>query len=216
MNMTRIAFAAVALMLLAVPALAQDANPLLDPASFTEQAPETFKAKFETSKGEFVIEVTRAWSPNGADRFYNLVKSGFYDECRFFRIVPNFVVQWGMNGDPAVTKAWRTATIQDDPVKQSNKPGYITFAKTGAPNSRTTQLFINLRNNANLDGMGFAPFGVVAEGDMEVVNALYSGYGEGAPRGRGPGQGEIAEKGNAYLKAEFDKLDYIKKASIVE
>ncbi len=191
-----------------------EGNPLLDPASISETAPATFKAKFETSKGDFVIEVTREWSPAGADRFYTLVKHGFYDETRFFRVLKGFVVQWGMHGDPAVTKAWRAVPINDEPVKQGNSKGFITYAK-GGPNSRTTQVFINLQDNSRLDGMGFSSFGQVVEG-MDVVKALYGGYGEGAPRGRGPSQGQISEKGNDYLIGNFPKLDYIKKATIVE
>ncbi len=191
-----------------------EGNPLLDPAAVSETAPATYKAKFETSKGDFVIEVTREWSPLGADRFYTLVKHGFYDETRFFRVLKGFVVQWGMHGDPDVTAAWRGAPIKDEPVLQGNEKGYITYAK-GGPNSRTTQVFINLEANSRLDGMGFSAFGKVSEG-MEVVKALYGGYGEGAPRGRGPGQGQIASKGNDYLINNFPKLDYIKKATIIE
>ncbi|ANM32371.1 peptidylprolyl isomerase [Acidobacteria bacterium Mor1] len=191
-----------------------EGNPLLDPAGVSETAPATYKAKFETSKGDFVIEVTREWSPAGADRFYTLVKHGFYDETRFFRVLKGFVVQWGMHGDPDVTAAWRAVPIKDEPVVQGNEKGYITYAK-GGPNSRTTQVFINLEANSRLDGMGFSAFGKVSEG-MEVVKALYGGYGEGAPRGRGPGQGQISAKGNDYLINNFPKLDYIKKATIIE
>lgn len=180
-----------------------------------EQAPEKYQAKFETSQGDFVIEVTRSWSPNGADRFYNLVKSGFYDEARFFRVLDGFMAQFGINGDPAVQAKWRDANIPDDPVVESNQRGYVTFAKTGLPNSRSTQVFINFADNRNLDEMGFSPFGKVVEG-MDVVDKLYSGYGEGAPQGFGPDQGRIQEEGNAYLKRDFPKLDYIKKATIVE
>jgi peptidyl-prolyl cis-trans isomerase A (cyclophilin A) len=198
-----------AIALLATAAVAGD---LSDPASLTETAPDTYRAKFETSKGDFVIEVTREWAPIGADRFYNLVKSGYYDDTRFFRVLSGFVVQWGMHGDPAIGAAWRNASIQDEPVKQGNEKGYVTFAK-GGPNSRTTQVFINLANNGRLDGMGFPAFGKVVEG-MDVVEKLYAGYGEGAPRGRGPSQGQIAQQGNAYLEAQFPKLDYIKKATV--
>jgi len=178
------------------------------PANLKETAPETYKADFELGNGQHVvIEVHRAWSPNGADRFYNLVKSGFYDEARFFRVVPGFMVQFGINGDPAVSAQLRTATIADDPVKQSNRRGYVTFAKTGAPNSRTTQLFINYGDNSFLDSQGFSPFGLVTSG-METVDAIYS-----ADRER-PDQGQIQVKGNAYLNQMFPKLDYIKKATI--
>ncbi len=179
---------------------------LTNPAALNEKAPDTYKAKFETSKGDFVVEVTRAWAPHGADRFYNLVKNGFYDEDRFFRVVPGFMVQFGINGDPAVARAWRTATIPDDPVKQSNKRGYITFATSG-PNSRTTQVFINFADNAGLDRQGFAPFGQVTSG-MDVVDKINSSYGES------PSQQHIQMEGNAYLNKEFPKLDYVKKATI--
>jgi peptidyl-prolyl cis-trans isomerase A (cyclophilin A) len=195
---------------LATPALAQ--GKLGNPAALTEKAPASYKVKFDTSKGTFVVEVNRAWSPNGADRFYNLVKNGFYDDTRFFRVIPGFMVQFGINGDPAVSAPWREARISDDKVTQSNKRGYITFATSG-PNSRTTQVFINFGDNAGLDGQGFSPFGRVVSG-MNVVDALHAGYGEGAPSGRGPNQGKIQTEGNAYLTREFDKLDYIKKATI--
>lgn len=174
------------------------------------QAPDTFQAKFETSAGDFVIEVHRDWSPNGADRFYELVKSGFYDDCKFFRVVPGFMVQFGINGDPKVAAKWRDKTIKDDPPsKESNQRGYITFAKSQVPNSRTSQVFINYDDNARLDADGFTPFGKVVEG-MEIVDKIYSKYGEM------PNQGLIQAQGNAYLKAKFPKLDGIKKASIVE
>jgi len=173
-----------------------------------DKAPETFKADFELGNGKhFVLEVHRAWSPNGADRFYELVNSGFYDEVRFFRVVPNFMVQFGINGDPVVSAKWRTATIADDPVKESNKRGFATFAKTGAPNSRTTQLFISFRDNGFLDSQGFAPFGKVISG-MEAVDAIYSGDGEN------PNQHIIQTQGNSYLTKSFPKLDYVKKVTI--
>lgn len=184
-------------------------------AEMTAKAPDVFRAKLETSKGDIVIEVTRDLSPNGADRFYNLVRNGFYNDVRFFRVIPNFMAQFGMSGDPAIGAVWQNATIKDDPVKASNTRGMVTFAMTGQPNSRTTQLFINFKNNSALDRQGFAPFGKVVEG-MDVVDALYSGYGEGAPRGKGPSQGTITSQGNDYLKKSFPKLDYIKSASIVE
>ena len=160
-----------------------------------------------------MVEVTRAWAPVGADRFYNLVKNGYYTDASFFRVLPNFVVQFGISAKPAVSKAWARATIPDDPVTQSNKPGYLTFATAG-PNTRTTQIFINLGDNAALDQQGFAPFGQVTEG-MDVVGKLYSGYGEGAPQGNGPDQGRIEAEGKAYLDKEFPKLDSIKSAVIV-
>jgi len=172
------------------------------------KAPETFKADFELGTGKhFVIEVTRSWSPNGADRFYDLVKGGFFDEVRFFRVVPDFMVQFGINGDPSVSAKWRNAAIQDDPKKESNKRGYVTFAKTGAPHSRTTQIFINFKDNSFLDGQGFSPCGRVVSG-REVVDAIYSGDGER------PDQRQVQMKGNEYLKAAFPKLDYVKKATI--
>ncbi len=185
----------------------------MNPADKGESAPETYKAQFETSKGNFTVEVTRAWAPLGADRFYNLIRGGFYDGARFFRVLPGFVVQFGIPADPAVARNWRSARIADDPVTQSNKPGSITFATAGA-NTRTTQVFINLANNGNLDGMGFAPFGRVVEG-MDIVGQLYSGYGEGAPHGRGPDQGRVQSEGNTYLERDFPKLDYIKKAAVL-
>jgi peptidyl-prolyl cis-trans isomerase A (cyclophilin A) len=183
-----------------------------NPAALNEPAPAIYKAKFDTSKGVFVIEVHRDWAPNGADRFYNLVKNGFFDNARFFRVISGFMVQFGINADPKVSAVWREARIKDDPVKQSNGRGLITFATAG-PDTRTTQVFINFADNAMLDRQGFAPFGQIVSG-MNVVDALYSEYGEGAPRGRGPDQGRAQREGNAYLMAEFGKLDYIKKATI--
>ena len=193
----------------------QENTTLKNPAALNETAPDTFKASFDTSAGTFVIEVHRDWAPHGADRFYNLVKAGFYDDCRFFRVISGFMVQFGLNGDPSVSAAWREARIAVDPVKESNRRGYITYAMGGAPDTRTTQLFINFQNNRNLDASGFAPFGRVVDG-MSVVNDIYSGYGEGAPGGRGPSQGRIQAEGNAYLNEDFPRLDYINKATIVE
>jgi cyclophilin family peptidyl-prolyl cis-trans isomerase len=181
---------------------------LKNPASLTEKAPDTYKANFDTSAGAFVVEVHRAWAPLGADRFYNLVKNGFFDNTRFFRVVPNFMVQFGLNGDPTVQSVWRTANLKDDPVKESNKKGYITFATAG-PNTRTTQVFINFKDNAGLDSQGFAPFGQVTSG-MDVVDKITSQYGES------PNQGRIQAEGNAYLTKDFPKLDYIKKATIAK
>ena len=157
---------------------------------------------------------TRAWAPRGADRFYNLVSAGYYDDVAFFRVIENFMVQFGIHGDPAVNQVWREARIQDDPVSQSNKRGMVTYAMAG-PDTRTTQLFINFRDNSGLDGQGFSPFGRVVEG-MSVVDALYSGYGEGAPRGTGPEQGRAQMEGNAYLKASFPRMDFVKTARIVK
>jgi len=187
---------------------------LLNPSSLDDHAPATFKAKFTTTKGDFVVEVTRAWAPLGADRFYNLVKNHFFDGAAFFRVLPGFVAQFGLSAKPEVSRVWASATIKDDPVTQSNLQGFLTFATAGA-NTRTTQLFINLANNQNLDGMGFAPFGKVVEG-MEVVQQFYSGYGEGAPGGNGPEQGKITNEGKAYLDKSFPLLDSIKTAVIVQ
>ena len=187
---------------------------LKNPASLTEKAPENYKVSFDTSAGSFIVDVHRAWAPLGADRFYNLVKNGFYDNTRFFRVISNFMVQFGINGDPALNKIWQGARIGVDPVKESNLRGYITYAMAGTPDSRTTQVFINFRDNAGLDRQGFAPFGQVSKG-MDVVDKLFAGYGEGAPSGQGPNQGRVQAEGNAYLMKEFPKLDYIKKASIL-
>jgi len=187
---------------------------LLVPSAMKEEAPSTFKAKFTTTKGDFVVEVTRAWAPLGTDRFYNLVKNHFFDGAAFFRVLPGFVAQFGLNPRPEVNRVWATAAIKDDPVTQSNLAGYLTFATAGR-NTRTTQLFINLADNRNLDGMGFAPFGKVVEG-MGVVQRFYSGYGEGAPSGRGPDQGRITNEGKAYLDKNFPLLDSIKTAVIVQ
>jgi peptidyl-prolyl cis-trans isomerase A (cyclophilin A) len=178
-----------------------------------EQAPASYKVKFDTSKGPFVVQVTRAWAPQGADRFYNLVKSGFYDNVRFFRVISGFMVQFGISGDPTVMAGWRNAPIKDDPVTQSNKRGYITFAMAG-PNTRTSQVFINFADNARLDGSGFAPFGRVVSG-LEVVDTFNAEYGEGAPRGNGPDQGRLQSEGNAYLTKSFPRMDFVKKATIV-
>ena len=181
-------------------------------AAFSAQAPDSFRARFETTKGVVVIEVRRAWAPGGADRLYNLVRSGYYDGVRFFRVLPGFMAQFGIHGDPAVMAAWREQRIPDDPVRRTNLRGMVTFATAG-PGTRTTQLFINYGNNDRLDAMGFAPFGQVVEG-MDVVDQLYGGYGEGAPRGRGPLQERIHAEGNAYLERAFPQLDYIKRARI--
>ena len=194
----------------AVLAQAADKSKLLDPSALKEQAPATYKVDFDTSAGKFVVEVHRDWAPKGADRFYNLVKNGYYDDCRFFRVIPGFMVQFGINGDPALNKVWAPSRIQDDPVKKSNTKGMITFA-TGGPNTRTTQVFINYANNANLDAQGFAPFGEVTAG-MEVVQKLYSDYGSG-PQNRFM---EIQQQGNAFLTKQFPKLDYIKTATIAK
>jgi peptidyl-prolyl cis-trans isomerase A (cyclophilin A) len=182
---------------------------LLEPSKANEKAPDVFKAKFTTAKGDFVIEVHRDWAPNGADRFYNLVKAGFFDDTRFFRNVPKFMVQFGISGDPSVNRAWQQANIPDDPVTQSNKLGFVTFAQTSMPNSRSTQVFINTADNQRLDASRFAPFGQVVKG-MTVVEALYNGYGES------PDQGRIQSHGNAYLDAQFPLLDGTKHAEIIK
>ena len=190
-------------------------DPLRNPAGLKEAAPATFNANFDTSVGSFVITVTRAWAPNGADRFYNLVKNGFYNDARFFRAIPNFMVQFGIHANPTISALWRNARIPADKVTQSNKRGYVTFAMGASPDTRTTQVFINFRDNANLDAMGFAPFGQVTSG-MEVVDKIHTGYGEGAPRGKGPEQGRVQAEGNAYLTKAFPRLDYIKSATIAK
>jgi peptidyl-prolyl cis-trans isomerase A (cyclophilin A) len=207
-----LAVLAPALVVCALSAPAFGQASLANPASLREQAPAVYKARFDTSKGVFVVEVQRDWAPLGADRFYNLVKNGFYDNVRFFRVISGFMVQFGINGDPKLSAQWREARIQDDPVKQSNRRGTITYAMAG-PNTRTSQVFINFADNSSLDRQGFSPFGRVVSG-MNVVDALHAEYGEGAPRGRGPDQGRIQMEGNAYLARDFGRLDYVKKASI--
>jgi cyclophilin family peptidyl-prolyl cis-trans isomerase len=186
---------------------------LLRPALLTAKAPATYQVKFITTKGDFVITVTRAWAPLGADRFYNLVRHHFYDNTSFFRVLKGFVVQWGISAYPPVSAAWSHAPIKDDTVVQSNLRGYLTYAM-GGPNTRTTQVFINLVDNKRLDGMGFAAFGQVTEG-MDVVDSLYSGYGEGAPDGKGPAQDTIEKTGKPYLDKDFPQLDLIKTTSLI-
>ena len=178
-----------------------------------EQAPPTYKVKLDTSKGVVMIDVTRAWAPKGADRFYNLVKHHFYDNASFFRVLPGFVVQFGISAYPPVNAVWQNANVKDDPVTQSNLRGYLTFA-TGGPNTRTTQVFINLADNKRLDASGFAPFGQVSEG-MNVVETMYEGYGEGAPQGAGPDQDKIQKQGKPYLDQGWPKLDSIKTTTLV-
>lgn len=198
---------AVVFLFIAAAACAQDAGPLRNPAALTEQSPAMFSVAFDTSKGRFVVEVHRDWAPRGADRFYNLVKAGFFTDVRFFRVIGGQLAQFGMHGDPAVQAAWRDADIQDDPVRHGNTRGAVSFASRG-PNTRTTQLFINLRDNSAYDRLGFAPFGEVASG-IEVVDSIYSGYEEG------PEQPRIDAEGNAYLNREFPNLDFIQKATIL-
>ncbi len=177
------------------------------------RAPDQYTVELDTTKGAIVIDVRRAWAPHGADRFYELVKNGYYTDVAFFRVIGGFMAQVGISGDPALNAKWREKTIPDDPVKASNTRGTVTFATSG-PDSRTTQFFINFGDNSRLDSMGFAPFGKVQ--DMAPVDALYDGYGEGAPRGRGPSQALVQSQGNAYLRQNFPKLDYIKSAKILE
>jgi peptidyl-prolyl cis-trans isomerase A (cyclophilin A) len=216
-SLLKIVLSSALVLAVAAYAAAQTASSpaLKNPAGLKEPAPAKYTVNFDTSAGAFKVEVTRSWAPNGADRFYNLVKNGYYDGCRFFRVVSGFMVQFGINGDPAVNQAWQPARIQDDSTKESNMRGYITFANAG-PNTRTTQVFINFKDNNFLDQQpGFAPFGKVTVG-MDVVDKLYAEYGEGAPSGKGPNQGLIQSQGNAYLEKSFPKLDYIKKATIDE
>ena len=199
---------ALALAAFAAPSIAAAQPSLKNPASLTEKAPATYRVKLDTTAGPVVIEVHRDWAPLGADRFYNLVKYGFYDNVRFFRVIPGFMAQGGMSGDPAIQKLWGRNNINDDPVKQSNKRGYVTFAKTAAPNSRSTQIFINYADNSSLDSQGFAPFGQVVSG-METVDKFET-YG----RNNVPDQGMITAEGNAYLQRDYPKLTVIKKATI--
>ena len=184
----------------------------MNPAALTAKAPDVFDVKFTTSVGDFVVEAHRAWAPLGADRFYNLAKNGFFDNAAFFRVIAGFMAQFGIPAEPRIAKAWYSANIKDDPVKQSNGPGYVSFATSG-PNSRTTQMFINLGDNSRLDKDGFAPFGKVTEG-MEVVRKIYSGYGEGAPGGNGPNQTAVTNQGKAYLDKNFPKLDSVKSTTV--
>lgn len=183
-----------------------------DAQAIATPAPDSFRVVFETTKGNFTVLAHRDWAPKGVDRFYHLVQLGFYDDTRFFRVLHGFMAQFGINGDPKVNEAWEPLRLEDDPVKQSNKRGTVSFA-TGGPNTRTTQLFINYADNTNLDAMGFAPIGEVVDG-MATVDSLYGDYGEGAPDGSGPDQGRIATEGNAYLAREFPRLDVIRRARI--
>jgi peptidyl-prolyl cis-trans isomerase A (cyclophilin A) len=186
----------------------------LDPERASQRAPDVFSARFATTKGDFVVEVRRSWAPHGADRFFNLVSMGFYDDTRFFRAIAGFMVQFGIPGDPVVAGKWQDARISDDPALQSNRRGLMAFAQTGAPNSRTTQVFIDYGDNSQLDAANFAPFGKVVQG-MDVVDSLYAGYGEGAPNGSGPSQSRVQTEGNVYLDGEFPKLDRILSARVL-
>jgi peptidyl-prolyl cis-trans isomerase A (cyclophilin A) len=194
-------------------------DPLRNPSLATEKSPEQFTVMLRTTKGDVLFDIHRDWAPNGADRLYNLVKVGYFTDLAFFRVIGGFMAQFGMHGNPSINRVWKESTISDDPVRESNRRGYITFAQTNAPDSRSTQLFVNYGNNKNLDSMRFAPIGQVIEepgmgGGMSVIDQLYSEYGEGAPRGRGPSQGTMGRSGNAYLKAEFPNLDYIESARV--
>jgi cyclophilin family peptidyl-prolyl cis-trans isomerase len=194
----------------AAPKPAAAPNRLLNPASLTAKAPQTFKVKFDTTKGPIVIDVHRDWAPKGADRFYNMVRNGFFTGARFFRVIPNFMAQFGVNGDPAVNAAWEKVRLTDDPPNmQHNVRGMVTYGTTGTPNSRGTQLFINYKDNSYLDAQGFVPIGQVVEG-MEVADMLNSEYGS-APQNDQP---RIVAEGNKFLIARFPKLDYIKTATI--
>lgn len=183
--------------------------PAQDPA-----APAEFKVKLDTTKGDIVLKITREWAPKGADRFHALVKAGYYDDCRFYRVLPKYIAQFGINGTPATAAKWKELPIDDDPVKQKNLRGRLTFAK-GGPNTRTTNLFFNLKDNTSLDSQGFAPVGEIVEG-LELADQLFGGYGDGAPKGRGPSQKRIYEDGNALLQKDFKDLDYIKTAKVME
>ena len=184
---------------------------LLRAALLKDKAPDTFQVKVATTRGDFMVTVNRAWAPIGADRFYNLVKHRFYDNASFFRVVPGFVVQFGISAYPPVSAAWEKANIADEPVTQTNKRGYLTYAKTSMPNTRSTQIFINLKDNAGLDGQGFSPFGYVDAQGMKVVDMLYDQYGDSA----GPEQEQISKQGKPYLDKGWPKLDWIKTATLV-
>jgi len=189
---------------------------LLNPEhlAMTQPAPERYKVLFETTSGDFVVEVTRELAPAGADRFFNLVRHGYYDGVRFFRVLPGFVAQFGIHSEPEVTRVWKSARIPDDSVRASNERGTLTFATAG-PDTRTVQLFINLADNSRLDSMGFAPFGRVT-GGMDAVDRFHSGFGEGPPRGRGPDQGRMEEEGEEYLSTDFSQLDRVLTARILD
>ena len=216
--MTRVFPAIFLVLVLLLPSFGQAGpgkakSPVLHDVSLaTEQAPEHFTVRLKTTKGPILIEVTRAWAPLGADRFYNLVKAGFYDKAVFFRVIIGFMAQVGIHGDPSVAAVWHEASIPDDPVVQSNTVGMVAFATAG-PNTRTTQFFISLMDNSRLDESGFSPFGIVR--DIKVADKLWGGYGEGAPQSRGPNQDRIREEGDAYL-AEFPKLDSIISARVIK
>ena len=201
--------AAVALILAVAYGAAAQTKKLSDPSALTEMAPAVFRARFETSKGPFVIEAHREWAPLAADRFYNLVKNGFYDGTRFFRVRPGFMAQFGLNGNPDIQNAWQRAFLRDEPTMQQNVRGFVTFTTEGRPQSRFTQIFVNYGDNSRLDTDGFAPFGQVVTG-MDVVDTLYA-----PPDDAQPDQRRILREGNEYLQKEFPQLDFVKKATIV-
>jgi len=209
-HQSRVAITVVVLVV-ASTLLAGQINPekLKDPAQLNERAPDQFRARFDTSQGVIVIAVEREWAPLAADRFYNLVKNGFYDDSRFFRVLSGFMAQFGLHADPSVQSAWRTANLKDEPVKKSNTRGFVTFTRESSPNSSYTMIFINYKDNSYLDADGFAPFGEVVSG-MDVADRLYSGYG----RQNVPDQRRIVREGNAYLLADYPKLDFVKTAAI--
>jgi peptidyl-prolyl cis-trans isomerase A (cyclophilin A) len=226
MNFPKLAAAPLALLALQlIPVACKEKSPPMPPQEAAVPAPlppsappeapspDSFRVKFATTKGDFTVQVHRAWAPKGADRFYRLVTEGYFKDVRFFRVLPGFMAQFGLSGNPALNAKFDTLRIADDPVTQSNKRGMLTFATAG-PNTRSNQFFINYGDNASLDVQGFAPIGRVVDG-MKVVDAVYSGYGEGAPNGTGPSQDLIVTKGNEYLQRAFPKLDYIKSATIV-
>jgi len=177
------------------------------------RAPARYVVELDTTEGTVTIDVTRSWAPRGADRFYTLVRLGYFADLAIFRVISGFMAQMGIHGDPAVNRIWRSRRIDDDPPSQSNTRGMVSFATSG-PNSRTTQFFISFGDNSNLNSMGFTPFGRVR--DMAVVDRIHSGYGEGAPGGMGPAQGRVQSEGNTYLRASFPDLDYIRSARTVE
>lgn len=191
---------------------AVERNPLLRPDSYAQTAPETFRVRLETSVGDVVVDVHRAWAPIGADRFYNLVQGGYYDDARVYRVLENFMAQFGLHADPFVTRAWKSQFLVDDPVVESNTRGRMAFAKGGL-HTRTTEVFISYKDNRALDAEGFTPFGEIVEG-MEVVDAFHSGYGDGPPRGEGPYQAMAEARGNEYLDAEFPELTRILRATV--
>lgn len=217
MRLLSFSFRIAALSALVASAACFGGNPLLRPDPKAEQAvaPDSFTVRFTTSHGPFDVQFIRAWGPRGVDRVYYLVRSGYYDGARFFRVLPGFVAQFGESGDPRIAKVWDTRTILDDPVKQSNTRGMVTFATAG-PNTRTTQLFVNYGNNARLDRLGFAPIGRVTTGLASVVDSLYSGYGDGPPKGKGPDQDRMAAEGERYIAQHFPKLDWVRSAVVVK